>query len=196
MNALDVKGIRRKLGFTQTQLAQRLGVHLRTVQIWESGGAIPETKCALLRILMDDNKTAPAEEEPQGKLVPLLPIAAYGGTLSDFSVAVREGDITDYIRSPFKGAQFAIPVRGDSMAPEIPAGAVAFIRRINEKAFLEWGKVYVLDTVNGVVIKKLFPADSPEKVKCVSNNTTYQPFEVDGQDIISVYQVIGYLVTY
>lgn len=41
MNDLDVKNIRLKLNISQTELAEILGIHMRTVQNWESGGKIP-----------------------------------------------------------------------------------------------------------------------------------------------------------
>lgn len=44
MNDLDIKKIRTDLGVTQAELAKRLGVSERTVQNWESGTTIPETK--------------------------------------------------------------------------------------------------------------------------------------------------------
>ena len=47
MSDLDIKEIRAHLGVTQAELG--LGVSERTVQNWESGTTIPESKHALLR---------------------------------------------------------------------------------------------------------------------------------------------------
>ena len=44
MNDLDIKAIRIESGLTQPEFAKRLGVTTRTVQNWEAGGTIPETK--------------------------------------------------------------------------------------------------------------------------------------------------------
>ena len=52
MNDLDIKKIRTDLGLTQVEFAKRLGISMRTVQNWESGGAIPESKHEILRALM------------------------------------------------------------------------------------------------------------------------------------------------
>ena len=52
MNDLDIKKIREKLGISQEQLAEMVGVHPRTVQNWESGSTIPKSKHAILRGLM------------------------------------------------------------------------------------------------------------------------------------------------
>lgn len=131
-----------------------------------------------------DNETS---EEITAKLVPLLPIAAQGGSLNDFVVSVKESDCEKVV-SPIKGADFAMPISGDSMAPEYPNGSQIFIKRINERAFIEWGKVYVLDTCNGVVVKILVPSQKEGYVRCVSINTDpiFAPFEIAWEDINGV----------
>lgn len=123
--------------------------------------------------------------------VPLLPISAQGGSLNDFIVSVKDSDCEQII-SPIKGADFAMTVAGDSMAPEYPSGSQILIKKINEKAFIDWGKVYVLDTCNGSVIKKIMPADdkNPSKIKCVSINQDYPPFEISLEDVYGIYRVL------
>lgn len=48
MNDLNVAELRKILGLSQKALAERLGVHPRTIQNWEAGGEIPQSKRALL----------------------------------------------------------------------------------------------------------------------------------------------------
>ena len=48
MNGLETKEVREKLGLSQERFAKLLGVTTRTVQNWESGGTIPQTKQAIL----------------------------------------------------------------------------------------------------------------------------------------------------
>lgn len=124
-------------------------------------------------------------------LVPLLPISAQGGTLNDFVLAVNERSCEKII-SPIGKVDFAITVSGDSMAPEFPSGSQVLIKKINERAFIDWGRTYVLDTCNGTVIKKLMPSDSGDSalVKCVSINPAYPPFEVNLHDVYGIYRVM------
>lgn len=131
------------------------------------------------------------ESEDTASWVLLLPIAAQGGSLNDFVVSVKESDCEKVV-SPIRGVDFAMPVSGDSMSPEYPNGSRIFIKKINERAFIEWGKVYVLDTCNGTVIKILVPSDKEGYVKCVSINTDpiFAPFEVALEDIYGVYKVL------
>ena len=129
------------------------------------------------------------EDQQDIRTIPLLPISAQGGSLNDFVVSIKESDC-EQIVSPIKGADYAMPVSGDSMAPEYPSGSQILIKRINERAFIDWGRVYVLDTCNGTVIKKLFPSEKPDTVICKSINPDYPPFEVSLQDVYGVYRVL------
>ena len=123
--------------------------------------------------------------------VPLLPISAQGGSLNDFIVSVKDSDC-ERVVSPIKGADFAMSVSGDSMAPEYPSGAQILIKRINERAFIDWGKVYVLDTCNGSVIKRIVPSEKEGHLKCISINPDpeFAPFDVSLSDIFGVYRVL------
>lgn len=122
-------------------------------------------------------------------LIPLLPVSAQGGSLNDFVVSIKESSCEKII-SPIKGADYAMSVSGESMAPEYPSGSQILIKRINEKAFIDWGRVYVLDTCNGTVIKRLFPSDTADKVLCKSINPEFPPFEVLLSDVYAVYRVL------
>ena len=197
MNKLNIKELREKLGITQEELAKRLGVHARTIQNWESGTKIPESKHAILRTLTKDEataKTQPHDGEAaiipeERNLVPLIPIQAQGGSLNDFTTSVMEYDC-EKVLSPIKGVDYAMTVSGDSMAPEYPSGCQILIKRIDENAFIDWGKVFVLDTVNGAIIKKLMPTSDPDKVLCVSINPDYPSYEVCLEHVFGVYRVL------
>lgn len=94
------------------------------------------------------------------------------------------------VLSPIKGVDYAMTVSGDSMSPEYPSGCQILIKKINERAFIDWGKVFVLDTVNGTIIKKLMPTSDPDKVLCVSINPNYPSFEVCLEHVTGVYRVL------
>lgn len=128
-------------------------------------------------------------ENTDAQLVPLLPVAAQGGTLNDFVASVKASECEKII-SPIRDVDYAMTISGDSMSPEYPSGAHILIKKINEKAFIDWGRVYVLDTCNGTVIKQLFPSDKPDTLLCKSINPNYPPFEVSFSDIYGVYRVL------
>lgn len=123
-------------------------------------------------------------------VVPVVPVSAQGGSLNDFVVSIRERDC-EKIVSPVSDADFALTVSGESMAPEYPNGAIVLVKRINERAFINWGHVHVLDTCNGTVIKRLLPVkDDPSCVTCRSINPDYPEFTVSLRDIYAIYRVV------
>ena len=130
-----------------------------------------------------------AETTDVANKIPLLPVSAQGGSLNDFVVSVKDSEC-ERIISPIKDAEYAMTVTGDSMEPEYPSGSQILIKRVNERAFIDWGRVYVLDTCNGSVIKRLFPSEDRDKVICKSINPEYPPFEVSLADVYGVYRVL------
>lgn len=117
--------------------------------------------------------------------VPMLPVYATAGVLTEFVAQVKDYDC-ERIISPIKDVQLAMRVTGDSMTPEYPNGSIVLLQRIDDSAFIEWGRTYVLDTVNGVVIKKVFPhPDDLDRVICRSVNPAYGEFDVRKSDIFS-----------
>lgn len=138
------------------------------------------------------NSPARAEKEAaDGFSAPLLPISAQGGTLNDFVTSVKAAEC-ERIVSPIREVDFAMTVTGDSMAPDYPNGAQILIKKVDERAFIEWGRVYVLDTCNGSVIKELRKGADDDSVMCYSLNPDpkYQPFAVRFADIYGMYRVL------
>jgi phage repressor protein C with HTH and peptisase S24 domain len=131
----------------------------------------------------------PTEEEITQEMVLVIPTGAMAGTLAEFSSSVAAYDCERMV-TPIKGADYAMQVTGDSMSPEYPSGSTILIKKINEKAFVEWGKVYVLDTINGAVIKKIRRTDEPGVIECVSTNPAYQPFTMETRFINGWYRVL------
>ncbi len=120
---------------------------------------------------------------------PKLPVSAMAGSLVGFTDSVSEWDLENVV-VPIKNIDLVIPLSGDSMKPDYPEGCLLLTKRIDEKAFIEWGKVFVLDTRNGVVIKQIYPSEEENKVRCISINTLYPPFEVNKDDIFCWYVVL------
>lgn len=127
--------------------------------------------------------------ETERDMIPVLPTDARAGTLADFADAVEAYDCERMV-SPIRGADYAMQITGDSMSPEYPSGSMIIIKKINEKAFIEWGKTYVLDTENGAVIKTIRKTDDPQVIECVSLNPAYQPFTMETKYINGWYRVL------
>ena len=123
--------------------------------------------------------------------VPLLPVEAMAGGLTGISEGVILRDCRK-IKSPVNGAEWVIQISGDSMIPELISGTFLYIKRINNKAFIPWGNTLVVDTENGVVVKKLFPvSNTDEYVEARSVNPDYPPYKIETSSIYGIYRILA-----
>lgn len=125
--------------------------------------------------------------------IPLLPFDAIAGGLADnISQEVPEMLPTPALTNG--KADFAIRVDGDSMYPRYHSGDVLFVRKIDDPSFFQWGKVYVVATKQGCVVKRLFPCkDDDNFVTCHSENSAnYPDYDIHREDILGVGLVVGH----
>lgn len=130
-----------------------------------------------------------AQTTDEGYPVLVIPTEALAGSLVEFSAGVTEFECERMV-SPIRGVDMAIRIFGDSMSPEYPSGSLLLIKKVDAAMFIEWGKVYVLDTENGAVIKIIRKTDDPKVVECVSLNPAYQPFDINTQHIRGWYRIL------
>lgn len=135
---------------------------------------------------------AELHSQPSSTL-PLLPFEVIGG----FPVGDNDGamieqcerySVPDFVQ---RGAQFLVKVSGSSMYPKYSNGDILAVRRLEDVTFFQWGKVYVLDTSQGAIIKRVFPGEG-NNIKCHSDNSNnYPDFDVSREDIRGVGIVVG-----
>lgn len=62
---IDIHTERKKLGLTQKQFADEIGVSYQTVQNWEKGGKIPEARLKMLKSFLNNSKEAELKDSKQ-----------------------------------------------------------------------------------------------------------------------------------
>ena len=123
--------------------------------------------------------------------IPLLPLSALAGTFTG-ETTVMEYECERYVIPAFKGADFLIQVKGDSMQPTYYSGDLVACQRVPlNDLFFQWNKTYVLDTVQGPLIKRVRRGSDDNHVLIVSDNTNYEPFELSKEQFHSVALVRG-----
>ena len=131
----------------------------------------------------------PATKQDEG--IPLIPIDAMAGALTCEQTAL-EYECERYVVPMFKGADFLIPVKGSSMYPKYNSGDIVACKRVSmTDIFFQWNKVYVIDTNQGALIKRIKPGSAPDRILIVSDNDKYDPFELPYSAIHAVALVIG-----
>ena len=123
--------------------------------------------------------------------IPLIPVEAMAGALT-CDTTVLEYECDRYVVPMFKGADFLIPVKGSSMYPKYSSGDIVACQRVDmNNLFFQWNKVYVIDTNQGALIKRIKPGHDENHILIVSDNEKYDPFELPYSAIHAVALVIG-----
>lgn len=117
---------------------------------------------------------------------PRVPLTAAAGFLS--GVTLEQCEQMPLIHQiPYY--DFTMFIKGNSMSPRFESGDEIACRRIDQSRFIQWGKVHVLDTTQGFIIKRIY--DDGDKIRCVSYNKDYADFSVPKEDIFSISLVVG-----
>jgi phage repressor protein C with HTH and peptisase S24 domain len=127
--------------------------------------------------------------------IPLIPLDAVAGfPATDSSYAYME-NCDRYIIPEFqdKGADFIIRVSGDSMIPLYYSGDLIACHKIHDIRFFQWGTVYVLETSQGVLVKRVMESiEHDDCILCASeNDTVHRPFLLPKDDIRSMSTIVG-----
>lgn len=131
------------------------------------------------------------QTDKPGEGIPLIPVEAMAGALTS-EQTVLQYDCERYVVPVFKDADFLIQVKGSSMFPHYASGDIVACRRVPlGDLFFQWGKVYVIDTNQGALIKRIKPSKHDHNILMVSDNPEYDPFELSRESINGIALVIG-----
>ena len=136
----------------------------------------------------------PPKSSNKRRGIPLIPIDAVAGFPSADNDGVYMEDCEHYSIPEFeaKGANFLIRVSGDSMHPLYENGDIIACRKISDILFFQWGGIYVLDTSQGALVKRVEEAkDDKESILCISENPRFKPFRLPKSDIRSLSTIVG-----
>lgn len=195
----EIKAFRRANGLTQDDLAAYIGTGKAFISQVENGrSALPEAKFSMILnnkmgwdTSMLRKPQAPIFEQHPSMGIPLIPIEAMAGVLSGNSTQVMERECERYNIPMFKGAEFLIRISGDSMQPKYYSGDIVACKRLRLDTFFQWNKVYVVDSEQGVIVKRVRPGHDDKHIIMVSENEAYAPFELPLEKVYSIALVIG-----
>lgn len=138
-------------------------------------------------------KMSPISTGEGHKGIPLIPIDAMAG-FGTGSIQVMAYETGNYVIPEFSelNVDFMIRVKGSSMVPKYNSGDLVACKKlfIND-IFFQWNKVYVLDTEQGALIKRVKKGVEDGFIKLISDNERYDPFELHLSKIYAVALVVG-----
>lgn len=202
----SVKEFRLRHGLTQQEVADLLGVHIRSVQKYEDGMGIRGVKRRILEEYDREhgngqhlNVSGHTSEEPTPKTAvryyPNIPITA--SHIEDMPNPSYDDMECQYLTIPgFEGC-VAFPAVGDSMYPRISNGDIVVFREWQE-SYISNGEIYLIITRLGdrtiKYLTQITDEDGGKHYLCRSANPDqdkYAPFEIDGDDIVRLFAVCG-----
>ena len=122
--------------------------------------------------------------------IPLIPTYAMAGQFT-CEQNIMENNCERYV-IPVFDADFLIPVHGTSMQPYLNSGDIIACKKIYmDKLFFQWNRIYVIDTNQGILVKRIRKSEKKDYVILISDNPDYDPMEINIENIYSLSLVIG-----
>lgn len=208
------KEIREDLQFTQTEFAEKLGVKNTTADIERgrtklAGEVIKE----LLRqfginplwIFGESNQkyldltkvnvmpkvvTVNTLGKESMLLVNQRAAAGYPQNIEDSGwhkqLPAFQLPLPEFRNATYRGFQ----IEGDSMQPNLFSGEWVLAKAVDNIDYINEGKIHVVVTFDSVLVKKIYkvPGD-PSKIRLVSSNPNYLPFEIAVSELQEIWQV-------
>ena len=199
-----VKLIRKQLGLTQEQLAQRLGIGKAALSMIETGKAGLSTRNR--NILVQKLNVNPEWlDSAQGQMfnaepdltayrhrtdnslplqsVPLYSIEGTAGLVPLFTDHAKLKPV-NFIHIPnLPKCDGALYVRGDSMYPLLKSGDIVLYKQLNDINDIFWGDMYLLsidiDGEEYVTVKYIQKSERPDCVRLVSQNPHHADKEIE-----------------
>ena len=139
------------------------------------------------------------------KAIPFYDAPAAAGLTETEMTAIHAPAGTIDVGDLLSDSQAAIRIYGNSMLPNYPPGCVVGLARCN-KSFIEPGEVYVIETSDRRILKRLFykgDISDGDWLTCYSDNImkfeggardgrlAYPPFDIPKKEIINLFVVTG-----
>lgn len=203
----EIKKLREKKGWTQLDLAKKIGVSLKTITNYETGGVIPSSKKEILRQALNSNNTIENEaaliNNPNIIMIPLVSQYAYAGYMHGYSDAdyiETLPKIPVFVDHELKGEYQAFEVRGDSMddgtRESICQGDKLICRQIKQclwqyKLHMKKWNFVIVHKTEGILVKRIIEHKTDTGVIILhSLNPMYENLEINLNDVMQMFNVV------
>ena len=205
----NLKYLRKLRGWTQEEFAQKLRIKRSLLGAYEEERAEPRidilemvadmfklTLDDLLRKDISDSKTnyiarRRAQKMAHGRTdIPFVPVKAAAGYLAGYADPEFIDELNTFTLPMLSGGDYrAFEIVGDSMMPT-PSGSVIVGERVQNLEEVKTNQTYiVVSKTDGIVYKRIMKNNRQKaKLTFVSDNPAYQPYVVNAEDILEVWQ--------
>lgn len=216
---LNLKYLRKLRGWTQEEFANKLSIKRSLIGAYEEERADPRLdvleivaemfKLSLDELLLQDvsntgkSGSSYLMKRRQQKMMSVdrnvihfVPVKAAAGYLASYADSEFIDELNTFTLPMLSGGNYrAFEIIGDSMLPT-PSGSIIVGEKIESMDDVKNNQAYIVVSRNeGIVYKRIVKSNrSKSKVSLVSDNPTYQPYQVNSEDIVELWQaqvVIG-----
>jgi transcriptional regulator with XRE-family HTH domain len=205
----NLKYLRKLRGWTQEEFAQKLRIKRSLLGAYEEERAEPRidileavadmfklTLDDLLRRDVSDNKTSYLSRRRAQKLangradIPFVPVKAAAGYLAGYSDPEFIDELNTFTLPMLSGGDYrAFEIVGDSMMPT-PSGSVIVGEKVQDIEEVKSNNTYiVVSKTDGIVYKRVLKNNRQKnKFTLVSDNPSYQPYNIGADEILELWQ--------
>lgn len=205
----NLKYLRKLRGWTQEEFANKLRIKRSLLGAYEEERAEPRIDVLeviadmfklslddLLRKDLSDNKGSYLSKRRAQKLaigrgdITFVPVKAAAGYMAGFADPEFIDELNTFTLPMLAGGDYrAFEIIGDSMMPT-PSGSIIVGEKIENLEDVKTSNTYiVVSKTEGIVYKRLLKNNRlKNKFTLVSDNPAYQPYTVNAEDIVEVWQ--------
>lgn len=205
----NLKYLRKLRGMTQEEFAARLGIKRSLLGAYEEERAEPRIE--VLEIISDQFKISLDEllrsdlSEQKGNYlakrraqkmaaekneIQFVPVKAAAGYLNGYADPEFIDELNTFTLPMLAPGNYrAFEIVGDSMMPT-PSGSVIVGEKVEDLEQVKTNQTYiVVSRSEGVVYKRVVKSNrSRSKLTLVSDNPAYQPYQVNSDDVLELWQ--------
>ena len=205
----NLKYLRKLRGWTQEEFANKLGIKRSLVGAYEEERADPridvlEKLGDMFKLSLDDllrkdlsevkgNYLAKRRQQKlmsENNLIHFVPVKAAAGYLAGYADTEFIDELNTFTLPMLAGGNYrAFEIVGDSMLPT-PSGSIIVGEKINSLDDAKNSTAFIVVSRNeGIVYKRVEKSNrNKSKITLVSDNTSYQPYQVNAEDILELWQ--------
>jgi len=206
----NLKYLRKLRGWTQEEFAIKLGIKRSLIGAYEEERADP--RLDVLEILADifklsldelllkdlsnnaDNYLAKRRQQKmmsaERNVIHFVPVKAAAGYLASYADTEFIDELNTFTLPMLAGGNYrAFEIIGDSMLPT-PSGSIIVGEKIENTNDIKNSQAYIVVSRNeGIVYKRIEKnGRSKNKLTLVSDNPQYQPYQVNAEDVVELWQ--------
>jgi transcriptional regulator with XRE-family HTH domain len=210
---LNLKYLRKLRGWTQEEFAARLNIKRSLLGAYEEERADPRLevleivadifRLSLDELLLKDVSTLGSgggsylQKRRQMKMasaernvIHFVPVKAAAGYLTGYADSEFLDELNTFTLPMLTGGQYrAFEIIGDSMMPT-PSGSIIVGEKVESMDDVKNNHAYIVVSRNeGIVYKRIVKNNrTKNKITLVSDNPSYQPYQVNTEDVIELWQ--------